>query len=79
MFKEVKVGKKPTTKFKHITLSDENYFALKGLGRAGDSFNDVVTNVLNKLTVLQSDQKVGAHYRTAIRSAATDQVRSVQL
>jgi hypothetical protein len=56
----VKVSKL-TNKLKHITVSSENYFALKGLGGAGDSFNDVVTDVLNKLRVLQSDQEVTAH------------------
>ncbi len=31
---------------KTIAVSEENYFALKRLGSAGDSFNDVLTEVL---------------------------------
>jgi predicted CopG family antitoxin len=37
---------------KHITISAENYNALKDLGKAGDSFNDVVTKVLGKINAL---------------------------
>jgi predicted CopG family antitoxin len=37
---------------KQIAVSEDNYFALKKLGRAGDSFNDVVTEVLKKLEVV---------------------------
>jgi predicted CopG family antitoxin len=39
-----------------IAVSEDNYLALKSLGRAGDSFNDVVTEVLKKV---QSDGKDG--------------------
>jgi predicted CopG family antitoxin len=31
---------------KLISVSDANYNALKDLGRAGDSFNDVITKLL---------------------------------
>lgn len=41
-----------STKLKQIAVSEDNYFALKRLGRAGDSFNDVVTEVLKKLEVV---------------------------
>jgi predicted CopG family antitoxin len=34
---------------RHIAVSPENYFALKKLGEAGDSFNDVITDVLKKV------------------------------
>jgi predicted CopG family antitoxin len=34
---------------KMIAVSEENYLALKRLGSAGDSFNDVVTEVLKKV------------------------------
>lgn len=37
-----------------IAVSEDNYLALKRLGSAGDSFNDVVTEVLKKLEVAQS-------------------------
>ena len=30
----------------HIALSSENYERLKNLGRAGDSFNDVLNKIL---------------------------------
>ena len=32
----------------HIALSTDNYEKLKNLGRAGDSFNDVLTKILSK-------------------------------
>ncbi len=37
------------TNLKHIVVSEENFQKLKNQGRAGDSFNDVVTLILNKL------------------------------
>lgn len=33
-------------KLLHIVVSSENYEKLKDLGRAGDSFNDVITELL---------------------------------
>jgi predicted CopG family antitoxin len=33
-------------KLKHITVCEENYLNLKMRGKAGDSFNDVVTELL---------------------------------
>jgi len=33
---------------KQIAISEENYQKLKSYGRAGDSFNDVVTKLLIK-------------------------------
>jgi predicted CopG family antitoxin len=42
------------TKLKHITVSDRNYHNLKRLGSAGDSFNDVVTEILKRLQQAQS-------------------------
>ena len=35
--------------FKHIVISEKNYYILKNLGKAGDSFNDVLSIVLKKL------------------------------
>ncbi len=35
-----------TTSLKHIAVSEENYRKLKKLGDAGDSFNDVVTRLI---------------------------------
>ncbi|HET9807219.1 MAG TPA: antitoxin VapB family protein [Nitrososphaeraceae archaeon] len=33
-------------KLKHITVNQEIYQKLKNLGKAGDSFNDVLTKIL---------------------------------
>jgi len=42
-----------------ISISYENYVALKQLGKAGDSFNDVLTELLKNRTLLQTGSKVG--------------------
>ena len=43
-----------------IAVSSKNYLALKRLGNAGDSFNDVVTEILRKINEpLQTDTRVG--------------------
>jgi predicted CopG family antitoxin len=34
------------SKFKRIVISERNYLALKRLGYAGDSFNDVISKLL---------------------------------
>ncbi len=34
------------TKLKHITINQDVYQKLKDLGKAGDSFNDVLTKIL---------------------------------
>jgi predicted CopG family antitoxin len=34
------------TKLKHITVNQEIYQKLKDLGKTGDSFNDVLTKIL---------------------------------
>ena len=36
----------PTPKLKLIAVNNENYWHLKDLGKAGDSFNDVITKLL---------------------------------
>jgi len=35
-----------TYKLRTIAISEHNYAALKGLGKAGDSFNDVIAKLL---------------------------------
>ena len=35
-------------KFKHIVINEANYDALSRLGKAGQSFNDVLTQVLKE-------------------------------
>jgi len=37
-----------SSKLKQIAVDERNYTALKRLGQAGDSFNDVVTELLQK-------------------------------
>jgi predicted CopG family antitoxin len=36
-------------KLKHIVVTEENLDKLKNLGKAGDSFNDVISQILEKL------------------------------
>jgi predicted CopG family antitoxin len=43
-------------RLKQIAISQDNYFLLKKLGNAGDSFNDVVSKLLKK--ELQSDSQI---------------------
>ena len=38
-----------SSKLRQIAIDEGNYHALKELGLAGDSFNDVLTKVLKKL------------------------------
>ena len=47
------------TKLKHITVNQEIYQKLKNLGKAGDSFNDVLVRILEKNQMLESDSRVG--------------------
>jgi hypothetical protein len=58
MLTQGKLGQKPTIKLKHITVSESNYFTLKGLGQAGDSFNQVITGLLNEKGLLKSESRV---------------------
>lgn len=39
------------SKFKSIAVNETNFQALKNLGKAGDSMNDVVTELLKKAGV----------------------------
>jgi hypothetical protein len=34
--------------FKNIAVTEANYLALKALGQAGDSYNDVITKLLRE-------------------------------
>lgn len=36
-------------KLKPIVVDEKNYLALKELGKAGDSFNDVITQMVRKV------------------------------
>ena len=46
--------------YRHIIVTEKNYRELKGLGSAGDSFNDVITDILEKINGLQQSTGVGA-------------------
>ena len=48
-----------SVKLRQIAVSEENYRILKSLGRAGDSFNDVVTETLRILKLQRPDFRVG--------------------
>lgn len=43
-------------KLMQIVVNQQNYLALKNLGNAGDSFNDVITVILKKVESLQAEQ-----------------------
>ena len=45
--------------YKRIVVNETNYRKLKGLGSAGDSFNDVITDILEKINGLQQSTGVG--------------------
>ena len=46
--------------YKRIVVTQSNYNKLKRLGTAGDSFNDVITDLLEKINSLQQSSGVGA-------------------
>ena len=45
------------SKYKNIVISEDNYRILKELGNAGDSFNDVLTDILRLLSKRQEANK----------------------
>jgi predicted CopG family antitoxin len=47
-------------RLKQISISEENYFILKSYGKAGDSFNDVISDILKILEKQRTDSGVGA-------------------
>jgi predicted CopG family antitoxin len=47
-------------RLRQIAVSEENYLFLKSLGKAGDSFNDVVTDMLKKIKLQRTDSGVAA-------------------
>jgi predicted CopG family antitoxin len=49
-------------RLRHIVIDEDNYAALKELGKAGDSFNDVLTEILAKTKMLpEAGPKVGTY------------------
>jgi predicted CopG family antitoxin len=56
-------------RYKHILITLENYQTLKKLGGTGDSFNDVITNMLKKMNSLQqSSSGVGTPEEIVVNS-----------
>lgn len=47
-------------KLKQIAIIEENYFNVKSLGNAGDSFNDVLSQILKMLKKQRTDSGVPA-------------------
>ena len=52
-----------SNKLRQIAISQDNYLVLKKLGRAGDSFNDVISELLRK--ALQPDFQVPSRNQIA--------------
>jgi predicted CopG family antitoxin len=44
---------------KHIAVDEQNYFILKRLGCAGDSFNDVIEKLLKSITQEPEEKEGG--------------------
>jgi len=51
-------------KLRQIAISEENYHTLKSLGKAGDSFNDVVSEMLKIIKPQRPDYRVGPSNQT---------------
>jgi predicted CopG family antitoxin len=68
---------------KTISISEDNYRTLKKLGGAGDSFNDVITELIGKEGAikkgLQSDRRPGNHSLTAASTSTIESVRSKEM
>ena len=45
------------SRLKRIVISERNYLALKTLGHAGDSFNDVISKLLRVHRIYQEEQQ----------------------
>lgn len=54
ILKSVTTGMSVKT-LKHITVDQQNYLALKRLGSAGDSFNDVISGLLKSTRLQQKE------------------------
>src|SRR5215216_2093861 len=50
-------GRRRSSRFKRIVISERNYLALKKLGYAGDSFNDVISKLLRIEGIYQEMKK----------------------
>ena len=54
-----------------IAVSQENYLTLKRLGNAGDSFNDVISSVLNKVKILQTGLSFEGPHQSVVATKTT--------
>jgi predicted CopG family antitoxin len=68
---------------KTISVSEDNYRTLKNLGGAGDSFNDVITELIGKKGAikkgLQSDRSPSNTSLTAARTSTDESIRSKEM
>jgi predicted CopG family antitoxin len=55
-YKSVTKGMSVKT-LKHITVDERNYLTLKRLGSAGDSFNDVISQLLKTAVITEKEMK----------------------
>ena len=51
----------------HIRISQENYKTLKKLASAKNSFNDVITAILEKINDLQQSTGVGTPFEIVVK------------
>ena len=58
--------------YKHIIVTGKNYRILKDRGKAGESFNDVISDMLEKLNSLQQSTGVGAPNEIVVNSEQTN-------
>lgn len=65
---------------KTIAVSKDNYELLKDFGRAGDSFNDIITDLIrkriNENERLQSDSRPLNHVQTVAGTSTLKSIRS---
>jgi predicted CopG family antitoxin len=68
---------------KTIAISQDNYELLKDFGRTGDSFNDVITNLIRKgcniSEELQSDSRHLNHSQTVANTSTLESVRPKEM
>lgn len=62
---------KKGSKVRHIIVSDENFERLRRFGYANDSMNDVITKILEKNKVLESDARVEARDKQILTETKT--------
>ena len=56
-----------------ISVSQKNYLILKELGSTGDSFNDVLSRILENVVYLKEDQNSGTRYNSYSKKHRGDQ------